>query len=454
MIERIILTMMLIISFLMQTTGLNAIVILPSTTIKTASSYIDPALEEYLKVHQLHFIEKPISICQTLSAAETPTPIPQETSTPNHETPSPVPQETSTPNLETPTPIPQETSTPNLETPTPLPQETSTPIPVTPTPIPQDTSTPSPVTPTPLPQETSTPTSETPLVTKLTEYNKQSVEAQEFIANMEDIIDNAVKKSGISTPYGIFIMDLKSEMYYGVNENLTQIDHKDQINEGYFNSASVIKLFQGYIFCDMLRNKELDSEKTFYDKVTGRKFKLLPMIKSMISYSDNNYSNACLRIVDNKKSNEVLNRLGIINSRIYGEMSGAIGYSRENNIKVYGTDKRCARITPQDTALILYNIYKNKDTDLYMKTLNEALLGNIYNTRIPVGVKRVSPKYSVAHKTGTNSTIGVYNDAGIIYTPNPFILVTFTTGTTDSIGHYFIRYLAEKLTIYFKEKQP
>ena len=292
----------------------------------------------------------------------------------------------------------------------------------------------------------------TPLVADLPKLDTNSKEYIDFENDMKAIVEKAVKVSGINTIFGVFIMDLDTELYYGVNENLTRTDEDYNVPEGWFNSASVIKLFQGYIFCDMLRKGELEEKKTYFDSVTGRKFEILPMLKKMISHSDNNYSNACLRIVDNKKSNEVLCRLGIKNSRLYGEMSGAIGYSRENNIKKYGTAKRCARITPRDTGLILYNIYLNKDTDKYMRTLNEGLLGNIYNTRIPVGVKRVSSAYKVAHKTGTNSSIGVYNDAGIVYTPTPFILVAFTQGTTSSIGHSFIRSLAEQLTIYFSNR--
>jgi len=266
------------------------------------------------------------------------------------------------------------------------------------------------------------------------------------------IIKKAEQASGIKTTYGVFVMDLVNNYTCGVNENLTRVDPYDNMLEGYFNSASVVKLFQGYILCDMMRQGELSPEETYYDAVTGRRFKLLNMIKYMISYSDNNYSNAALRLIGNKKSNEVLDRLGIHNSRIYGEMSGAIGYSRKNNLEKYGTEKRCARITPRDTGLILYNVYINRETDIYMETIHKGLLGNIYNTRIPVGVARVNRKYAVAHKTGTNSQLGIYNDAGIVYCKRPFILVVFTQSTTQKAGENFIRSLAEQLTRYFDSK--
>lgn len=270
-----------------------------------------------------------------------------------------------------------------------------------------------------------------------------------FKKDVHAIIDKAVKYSGIRTPVGVFVMDLTTNYYTGVNDTRTRIDPSDGMREGYFNSASVIKLFQGYILYDMMRHGELDENSVYTDPVTGWSFRLPSMIHTMIALSDNNYSNACMRLIGNAKSNEVLARLGITDSVIYGEMSGAIGYSLKNNLEKYGTSKRCARITPRDTGLILYNIYINKDTDPYMAALNKALLANIYNTRIPAGVKNVNKSYEVAHKTGTNTSLGIFNDAGIVYAKRPFILVALTQGTTSQAGHSFIRKLAQDLTLYF-----
>ena len=202
-------------------------------------------------------------------------------------------------------------------------------LPPSATPAPSAVTTPLPPAPTPNSVELNPSATLGPLVGSLPTSDVDSPEVQNFRYDMNNIISKAEKVSGISSIYGLFIMDLQANYFYGVNENLTGIDETDNVPEGYFNSASVIKLYQGYIFCDMMRNRELDAEKKYHDKVTGRKFKLMPMIKSMISYSDNNYSNACLRIVNNTLSNAVLNRLGIKNSRLYGEMAGAIGYSKK-----------------------------------------------------------------------------------------------------------------------------
>lgn len=287
------------------------------------------------------------------------------------------------------------------------------------------------------------------IVTSLPEIDALNPEYITFKNDVLTIIEKARKYSGVKTPVGVFVMDLKTNFHTGVNDTRTRIDPNDGMIEGYFNSASVIKLFQGYILYDMIRRGELDGEVVYTDPVTGWSFKIPDMIHTMISLSDNNLSNVALRLVGNVKSNEVLARLGIKDSVIYGEMSGAIGYSLKNNIEKYGTSKRCARITPRDTGLILYNIYINKDRDAYMAALNRALLANIYNTRIPVGVNSVNKSYAIAHKTGTNSSLGIYNDAGIIYAKRPFILVAFTQGTTSQAAHSFIRKLAKDLTTYF-----
>jgi beta-lactamase class A len=300
------------------------------------------------------------------------------------------------------------------------------------------------------PQETPGPETSHAVSDRLPPLDKTKTAYIEFHRDILVIISEAQRKAHLHGDYGVFVMDLATGLYCGRNENLTRID--DGQKEGFFNSASVIKMFQGYILCDMLQQGELDEGLYYEDKVTGRRFKLLPMMTYMISHSDNNYSNAVMRLVGNTKSNEVLNRLGIVNSRIYGEMSGAIGYSRKNNLERYGTEKRCARITPRDAGLILYNVYINKENNLYLKTMHEGLLGNIYNTRIPVGIRRVSKRYAVAHKTGTNSGLGVYNDAGIIYCKNPFILAAFTQSATSTTGEAFIRNLAEDLTRYFDAK--
>lgn len=366
-------------------------------------------------------------------------------------TPEATPGNTALPEI---SPTPATSVSPSPDT-TFTPPPVSTPSP-SPSPSPGSTATPNspPLPPlSPSPSPSSTPTVKPadpsdPIVTQLPPMNPENALYIQFKNKMLSMVKTIEKSSGIGSAYGVFIMDLKTGFYCGVRENLTNIC-EDGSEEGYFNSASVIKLFQGYIVCDMVRRGELSKDTVYYDKVTNRKFKLLDMISTMISYSDNNYSNATLRLVGMEKSNEVLKRLGISNSRFWGEMSGAIGYSRSNNLARYGTTKRCARLTPQDAGLILYNIYQNREKDPFMKIMNSSLLGNVYNTRIPVGINRVNASYKSAHKTGTNTEMGIYNDAGIIYSKHPFILVAFTQSTTSTKAHTFIRKLSEDLTRYF-----
>lgn len=394
----------------------------------------------------------PVNTPAGIAPAVTPCPtqtVPVTTPDLTEAAPTATPDLTGTPAV---TPCPTQTAPVTTQDPTEtVPPATPDPVQTTPPATPDPVQTTSPATPEPT--ET-TPDNDPGVISDyLPPIDETNADYIAFKDETAAIIKKAEDESGIRSVYGVFIMDLSNGYYCGINENLTRTDPDDNAVDGYFNSASVIKLFQGYILCDMIRQGELDVNETYYDEVTGRRFKLLNLITTMISRSDNNYSNAVLRLIGNKKANEVLTRLGIYNSKIYGEMSGATGYSQSNNIKKYGTSKRCARLTPRDAGLILYNVYMNRETDLYMKTMNKALLGNIYNTRIPVGVARVSASYGIAHKTGTNSELGVYNDAGIIYCKHPFILISFTQSTSVGAGQGFIRNLAEELTRYFDAKK-
>ena len=170
----------------------------------------------------------------------------------------------------------------------------------------------------------------------------------------------------------------------------------------------------------------------------------------MISYSDNNYSNAALRLIGNQKSNEVLDRLGIHKSRIYGEMSGAIELAGKQPEKVWYCQALCG-LHPRYRADTLQYLCQPGEGHLY-GDLEQGSQRQYLQQRIPAGVSRVNPDYEVAHKTGTNSHLGIYNDAGIIYCKRPFILVAFTQSTSSKAGQSFIRSLAEQLTRYFDSK--
>ncbi|NLY19415.1 MAG: serine hydrolase [Clostridiaceae bacterium] len=271
----------------------------------------------------------------------------------------------------------------------------------------------------------------------------------QFCMDIKDIADKAAGKSNIKNLVGVYVKELKTGYEFGINENLTVFDEYDGNTDGYFRAASVVKLQMAYVAYRLIEKGELSVDKTYYDNVTNQEFMLLPTLHKMVSHSDNNLFNTMLRLIGRERTNRILEEYGILNSPVYGEISPAVGYSRENNIKRHGTTKVGGKITPKDMGKILEDVYKEKDENYYMECLNRALVANVYNSRIPAGFDY---KYPVAHKTGTADSAGAYNDAGIIYCKNPFILVVLTKGESSANAQKYIRELAKELTAYMDKR--
>ena len=277
------------------------------------------------------------------------------------------------------------------------------------------------------------------------EIAEVNTEETKFSNDIQKIIDTAVKNNKIKNKVGIYIKEFSNNLEFGVNDTLTVVDSSDGNTDGYFRAASVVKLQMAYIVYQLIEDGTLATDKLYHDNVTKKDFYVLQAIHTMISKSDNNLFNTFLRLVGKEKSNEILDKNGLVNSNIYGEINPAIGYSSSNNLKRHGTTKVGGKITPKDMGYILEQVYTKKDTDEHMTHFNKALLDNIWNSRIPTGINF---KYPVAHKTGTASSHGVYNDAGIVYCKNPYVLVVFTRGETKTAGEGFIREFAKEVTNY------
>ncbi len=271
-----------------------------------------------------------------------------------------------------------------------------------------------------------------------------------FEGEVKEIVETALKKYPLRKTWGLYVEELNTGYTYGMNQELTVYDESDGNTDGYFRAASVVKLQVAYVAYRLIEKEVMDVEETYYDPVTKRSFYILPAIHTMVSRSDNNLLNTMLRLIGREKINETLKEYGILNSPVYGEINPATGWSKENNLKRHGTEKVGGKITPGDMGMILRTIYIEKEKNQYMDLFNKALIANIYATRIPRGIGN---KYPVAHKTGTAAQFGVYNDAGIIYCENPFILVVLTKGETSTIAEGFIRELAKKLTDYMEDRE-
>lgn len=99
--------------------------------------------------------------------------------------------------------------------------------------------------------------------------------------------------------------------------------------------------------------------------------------------------------------------------------------------------------TPSEIGDIFLKLYKNKD---------EKILGYLTDTIFENWIKKgVGEGVRVAHKYGRE--VGVVNDAGIIYSKNPFILVIMTQGVDELEADRLIPELTKMIYLGYAESQ-
>jgi hypothetical protein len=247
------------------------------------------------------------------------------------------------------------------------------------------------------------------LIISTTGWCDTNTKKDTFNEDISKIVNKALKDSGVKNTVGVYVKELSTGKEWGLNENLTKYDPKGKVEDGYFMAASEVKVFEAYAAYKMIESGELSVDKTYVDPVTKKKFKLLTALRGMIRVSSNDDFNNVLRVVGNKKLNEVLESNGI-KSRVYAEIGPAPGHTTSGNIKRYGTTKG-GRVTAKDLGKVLEEAY-NKKLGKYSSHFLSALVENIHNDRIPAGINNAA---KVAHKTGTDPWLGIYHDAGVIY---------------------------------------
>lgn len=297
-----------------------------------------------------------------------------------------------------------------------------------PTAIPEPSMAPSP-SPAPAPEQIPAPQPEEPTPEKPDEVQLKA--AADFSSDVDAIVMkrvNAFYKKGGKGTIGIYIRELSTGFEYAYNADKT---NPDDPQEGYFNTASTCKLLSAAVMYRLNKCGELELDKNYKDPITKRQYNLKKLLPRMISHSVNDYFNITLRHLGAAKINEILLELGTEHSVVYSEIMPAEYSSVQNNIKRYGIS-RSPRTTPSDLGHVLRLLYEGETFgEENNKLFTKALLDNIYSNRLPAGLGYRSP---VAHKTGTSSGEGVYNDAGIVFLEgNPYIMVIMSKGSGSGV---------------------
>lgn len=200
--------------------------------------------------------------------------------------------------------------------------------------------------------------------------NKGSKVSQEKIENTKRLFKEAT--DGYSGIYAFYIYDLNGDYYYGVNY------------QEVMQAASLIKLPVMYL-----------AIKTDADE---------SLIEAMGKRSDNDAFKKMVNFLGKESINKAILELGMVNTSL---------------------DKNLT--TAQEVGLFFKKLYKkeilNKDkTDKLIQYMTNTIFEKWLRMGIPADVL-------LAHKYGRES--GTVNDAGIVLSSKPFVLVIMTDGVIE-----------------------
>lgn len=209
--------------------------------------------------------------------------------------------------------------------------------------------------------------------------------------------------------YGIWVQSLDGSFSVGINEK----------NE--FDGASLFKLPLMVAYYEGIDNGSLDENTTY-----------------SLKYSDSEAGTgalASLPVGTSVTYKDMVNAMGKdSDNTAFQVMGNIIGFNKiDNTIGSLGmsdTSFENSSTTPEDIGLLFYKLV---NSNLLSNNSRNELLSSLTNTNfenlIPAGLP---PGIRVAHKYATDSD--ELNDAGIVYTSKPFILVILSKGinTTDA----------------------
>jgi len=287
---------------------------------------------------------------------------------------------------------------------------------ITPTLTPVPTLTPAPtLTPTPSPSPTPVPTATpTPFPRNMEELKK---EIEEYISQQPG-------------RYGLYFINLVNGDEFGIND-------KDE-----FVAASTTKLPMNLLLYKKIASGEIDPESTLVYLEEDYEFGTGEIQKSEYGTEYTVRETARLSIVysDNCAINMIIRLLGIDNIRNYmQELGGTIYYGRRH------------RSCPYDIALYTKELYR-----FYIESpeiagiLIEDLQNTIFNDRIN---KYLPKDVKVAHKIGSFESLGVYNDVGIIFADEPYVLAVMSEDTEYAAATDVIGEISKRIYYYLKNSR-
>src|SRR3989344_5229391 len=248
--------------------------------------------------------------------------------------------------------------------------------------------------------------------------NSDQKKAEEVIVQFEAVVKD------LSGVYGLYVVDLNNGFSYGFNDNEV------------FEAASLIKLPVMVGMYQEFEKGTIDPEEKYslkagdkikgsgslYAKPAGYTLTYRNLVELLGKQSDNTAFNVCRKKLGEEKISAILNGIGMADTSV------------SNN-----------QTTPQDIGRFFEelwqgNIVSKESTDEILNTMTDTIYEDWLSKGIPAEIR-------VAHKFGRDTH--VVNDAGIVFTGKPFVVVILGKGVVEAEANAVFPELAK--LVYDKE---
>ena len=237
--------------------------------------------------------------------------------------------------------------------------------------------------------------------TIILENNKRQV--FDFAKQFEDGLTNTT--SELSGIYGVYVVDLQNNSRYGFNEN-------EQMQ-----AASLMKLPTMALMFKLAQEGDIslstkyilkDSDKipgsgSLYSKPEGTQVTYLRLLQYMGKESDNTAFGIVRKILGDEKINGYINQIGLIKTDL------------EQNLT-----------SPKDMGKFFEDLWEGR---MLSEENRETMLGFLTDTIWEDILPKYITDFKVAHKYGRE--VHVINDAGIVFSTPPYVLVVMSDGIVD-----------------------
>lgn len=238
---------------------------------------------------------------------------------------------------------------------------------------------------------------------------------------VDEVIDEFKEVTkDLSGVYGLYVVDLKTGFSYGVNE------------EEAFEPASLNKLPAMLALYREAEKRRLDLDSEYLLKESDKRsgsgslsgkpegFELTyrDLVYYMAKESDNTAFNIVINILGAEKVIQTMGEIGMENTVVFGEEQTT---------------------TPIDTGILFRKIWtKELINDEHSDELLDYLTDTLFEEWLVAGI---SKDIKVAHKYGRE--VHVVNDAGIVFSEDPFIVVILSEGVIEREADRIIPQLAQ-----------